>query len=146
MTSRRINDEIEKMNLYIDTEFNGFNGQLISMALVAQDGREFYWAVTCTNPVPWVLEHVIPILNTVPIDKASFKKRLEVFLNQWEEVCIIADWPEDIQHLCESLITGPGRMMATPNLEFKIVRIDAPSELPHNALADARGIKKALNP
>ena len=34
------------MNIYIDCEFNGFGGKLISMALCADDGREFYEVVS----------------------------------------------------------------------------------------------------
>lgn len=54
------------MNLYIDCEFNGFGGQLISMALVAEDGTEFYEVVPLLEEVtPWVAEHVMPVLNYV---------------------------------------------------------------------------------
>ena len=32
----------DDMKLWIDTEFNEYRGALISMALVAEDGREWY--------------------------------------------------------------------------------------------------------
>jgi len=38
------------MRIYIDTEFNEFQGALISMALVAADGEEFYEVLACENP------------------------------------------------------------------------------------------------
>jgi len=47
-----------------------------------------------------------------------------------------------MQHFCESLITSPGNRLNTPPLTMSVFRFDATSELPHNALADARGIAK----
>jgi hypothetical protein len=56
---------------------------------------------------------------------------------------IIADWPEDIKHFCDALITGPGLRLDTPPLTMEIRRdIDAVSAVPHNALEDARGIMR----
>ena len=43
------------MKLWIDTEFNEYKGALISLALVAEDGREWYGVRFCdgkfANPV-----------------------------------------------------------------------------------------------
>lgn len=133
------------MKLYIDTEFNGFQGELISAALVSEDGKEWYENLSCQNPVPWVKEHVIPILGKEPVSIGEAQNSLERFLSQWSEVRVVADWPEDIAHFCQLLITGPGFMMNTPQLSFEIWRIDAPSTMPHNALHDARGIKEAAS-
>lgn len=127
------------MRLFIDCEFNEFKGDLISMALVSEDGKEFYEVVPCDNPGNWVNQHVMPILNQEPVPMEVFQMRLQKFLLQFEEVKIIADWPEDIKHFCESLITGPGVRLDTPPLSMEIHRFDAESKLPHNALADARG-------
>jgi hypothetical protein len=128
------------MNLYIDCEFNGFGGQLISMALVAEDGNEFYEVLECYNPVPWVAENVMPFLNRDSVSSTMFKKRLAHFLNQYDELHIIADWPDDIKHFCQSLITGPGTMFSTPpRITMEINRkINGISRIPHNALEDAR--------
>lgn len=130
------------MNIYIDTEFNEFQGELISMALVAESGPEFYEVLPCDNPGPWVAENVMPILGQEPVVRQVFQLRLQHWLAQFASVHLIADWPEDIQHFCQSLITGPGMRINTPPLTMEIRRdIDAVSELPHNALADARAIK-----
>jgi hypothetical protein len=48
------------MNYFLGTEFNGFGGALISLALVREDGAEFYAATACANPRSWVKENVIP--------------------------------------------------------------------------------------
>ncbi len=86
--------------LYIDTEFNGFNGELISMALVADSGQEFYemrW-LDHEDIDPWVGKHVYPFVNIEPIDDLYFKEKLKDYLAQFDEITIVADWPEDIKH------------------------------------------------
>lgn len=131
------------MRVWIDTEFNDFKGMLISMALVAEDGREFYEVRHCKNPVDWVAEHVIPILGKAPISLREMQVELVKFLAQFDSVHLVADWPEDIQHFCETLITDPGTRLDTPPLMMEIRRdLDAVSALPHNALEDARAIMR----
>jgi hypothetical protein len=129
------------MRLYLDCEFNEFQGDLISMALVAEDDRSWYEVLPCENPGEWVARHVIPIIEKSPVSMKEFQSSLQQFLMQFETVHIVADWPEDIQHFCQSLITGPGERLNTPPLTMEVVRIDSVSDQPHNALADARGIK-----
>lgn len=132
------------MRLWIDTEFNGFQGELISMALVAEDSNYFYESIGCGEPCAWVLENVMPIIGKDPIPLAHFYSKLEYFLNQWEEIHVIADWPEDIAHFCQALIFGPGYAIPTPDkMTFEVRRdIDCESELPHNAFYDAIAIKQ----
>jgi len=132
------------MRLFLDCEFNEFQGALISMALVAEDGREFYEAVPCDNPGSWVAQHVIPILQIEPVPLHVFRIRLCRWLSQFESIHVVADWPEDIAHFCSALITAPGCRMSTPPLTMEVFRIDAESNLPHNALADAHGIRVAI--
>ena len=133
------------MRMWIDTEFNEYKGALISMALVAEDGREWYEALSCENPGPWVAEHVMPIINKKPLrGSAELAESLQAFLMQFQSVQIVADWPEDISHFCNALIVGPGQRIDTPALSFLIDR-DLPdtsliSAVPHNALEDARAL------
>ena len=132
------------MRFAIDCEWNEFRGSLISMALVGEDGAEWYEVTHCSNPGKWVAEHVIPILGKPPITKEAMQASLQAFLAHYESVEIVADWPEDIEQFCRLLITGPGMRLDTPPLCMWVVRIDAPSALPHNALEDARGIVRAI--
>lgn len=132
------------MRMYLDCEFNEFKGALISMALVDENGREWYEVVPCEKPGPWVAEHVMPILGRGPVSIPLMQASLSAWLALYDSVHIVADWPEDIAHFCQALITGPGMRLNTPPLTMEVVRIDAESELPHNALADARGIRAAL--
>ena len=130
---------------YLDCEFNEYQGGLISLALVVNEDRYFYEVLDCDYPKPWVKEHVMPILNKPAISKELFQNKLETFINGFSQLDIVADWPDDIRYFAEALITGPGEMLKTPNLSFHLKRIDAPSALPHNALADAIGIMKYCN-
>lgn len=132
------------MHIWIDTEFNEFKGQLISLALVASDGREFYEVVPCDNPGPWVATNVTPILGKAAIPYQLMQQRLQGWLMQFDTIHIIADWPEDIEHFCAALICGPGMRINTPPLTMEIRRdLNGASQLPHNALADAKANRLA---
>ena len=135
------------MKFWIDTEFNEYLGDLISMALVSEDGHEWYEALPCANPGSWVAEHVMPIINKQPLaNREDFSLSLQGFLADFDSVHIVSDWPEDISYFCNALITGPGQRIATPPLTME-VRRDLPdtaklSAIPHNALEDARALAR----
>ncbi len=130
------------MRLFLDCEFNGFKGELISMALVSEVGHEWYEVLPLESPVPWVQENVIPVLGKKPMKNGTdFIRALHGFLNQFESIHVVADWPEDIAHFCDALITAPGERINTPPLTMEIIRVDSVSDLPHNALRDAWGIR-----
>lgn len=129
------------MRIFIDGEWNSYGGELISLALVAEDGRSFYEVLGCENPDPWVTENVMPKLAKPWIVMQSLQPQLEYFLNQFDSVHIIADWPEDIMWFCKVLVTGPGTRLDTPPLTMQILRVDTVSKNPHNALADAQALR-----
>jgi hypothetical protein len=133
------------MKIYIDCEFNEFRGDLISMALVAADGSEFYEVLECANPGPWVKQNVMPILNKEPVPDYIFKMKLFGYLNWFDSIELVADWPEDIKHFCEWVITGPGEMMNIPSFTCSVRRDlnTKDSKIPHNALSDARALMEA---
>jgi hypothetical protein len=135
------------MRLWLDTEFNDFQGELISLALVAEDGGYWYGVRHCDDPSPWVREHVIPVLSKEPEDDDALRRSLSDWLDYFLSCHITADWPEDISHFCNFLITGPGKRLDTPALSFEIRR-DLPSTsktsaVPHNALEDARALMRS---
>ena len=130
------------MNIWIDCEFNEFKGELISMALVDEEGREFYESVGCENPGAWVAEHVMPIIGIEPVPLQLLQSKLFVWLRKYPAIHIIADWPEDIAHFCQTLITRPGERIDTPPLTMTVRRdLDAISAIPHNALEDAKAMR-----
>lgn len=134
-----------KTNLYLDCEFDGFGGNLISMALVRDNHNFFYEVVHHTVTDPWVAENVVPVLDQYPISMDEFRAELCNFLFQFPDgVHIIADWPDDIAYFTKALLTGPGTRINTPPLTMEIVRSDHKSLTPHNALADALGIWRDL--
>lgn len=139
------------MRLYIDCEFNGGRGELISLALVAEDGREFYEVLDCERPVPWVAENVMPILNKAPITISIFRSLLGAFLRdvghgQVEPLHIVADHPADLAYFFDALIVDnigtwtripPLIAYVHPGVKYK-------STVPHNALEDARAIARMI--
>ena len=130
------------MKIFIDCEFNDFQGELISMALISEDGKQFYEWLGCDYPSPWVAENVIPKIGPIkPIRIEEFQFVLHQYLNQFVKCHIIADWPEDIAHFCNALIIGPGQRLNTPPLTLEINRLESFSDCPHNALADAIALR-----
>ena len=133
------------MRLFIDCEFNSMNGGLISMALVSEDTtREFYEVVEINEPLDtWVAENVMPILEKPAIPFKEFQEKLKKFLKQFPAVTIMADFPDDIKHFCNTVITGPGEWFLIQPLRFEIDdELSAKaSKVPHNALHDARALR-----
>jgi hypothetical protein len=134
------------MKLFLDCEFTNFQGHLISMALVDENGKSFYEVVNF-NEVDchsWVIDNVLPILLKQPMPYEDFQRGLRTFLRQYDTIEVIADWPEDFWHFTQALLTGPGMMMDIPKLTMSMERrLDYVSDIPHNALEDAIAIRKS---
>jgi hypothetical protein len=134
------------VKLFLDTEFNGFQGKLMSMALVPdKDGiTEFYKELEMSDQLdPWVRENVVPHMFLNPCTRKDFQNALANYLWSIGDCTIVADWPDDIRHFCEALIVGPGQSLPLlHNMNFELdFGIDYTSEVPHNALYDARAIR-----
>ena len=126
------------MTLYLDCEFNGFHGELISLALASTTGKHWYNARELPKSIdPWVKEHVVPFIFRQPVDDHFFKQSLWEYLRTHQDEDIIADWPEDFGHLMHWLVEPNGIM---PNLELHMNLIrsgELKPDIPHNALSDA---------
>jgi hypothetical protein len=136
------------MRYFLDAEFNGFGGELISLALVPETSgaAPFYEALACAAPVPWVVDHVLPVLRTLPIARAAMVAKLAAYLDGDDEPVVIADWPEDVAHLALLMVTGPGWRMPAPRVRFDLLDLplfdsEALSEVPHNACHDAMALR-----
>jgi hypothetical protein len=80
------------MNVFLDAEFNGFGGDLISIALACEDGPEWYEVAEIpSEPHPFVAQHVLPVLGKEPIGRDRFAESLSQFLADVPEPVIIAD-------------------------------------------------------
>ena len=145
------------MRYFLDTEYNGFGGALLSLALVPDDGDELYLTLKTEDPlVDWVERHVVPYLDTVPeplscprLSRRDAAHALERYLRHDEDPLIVADWPEDILHFCNLMMTGPGDMIELRDVTFRLVPMTnfstaANSKVPHNALHDARALREHI--
>ena len=145
------------MRYFLDTEFNGFGGALLSLALVPEDGEEFYATLALEEPMhPWVEQHVLPYLDHVPVglvsprlSRGSAATALAAYLAHDPGPEIVADWPDDIAYFNQLLLVGPGRMVQVPDLTFRLATLPGfstaeNSAVPHNALHDARALRDHL--
>jgi hypothetical protein len=142
------------LRYFLDTEYNGWGGALLSLALVPDEGEELYLTLDWDGPLePWVERNVIPYLDTVPdslvsprLNRADAARALAHYLAGDPEPLIVADWPEDIAQFNMLLLTGPGTMVEVPPLSFRFLELSgfstaANSKVPHNALHDARSLR-----
>lgn len=142
------------MRYFLDTEYNGTGGALLSLALAPDDGDELYLTLKTDEPiVEWVERNVVPYLDSVPeqlacprLDRADAAYALERYLHGDENAVIIADWPEDVAQFCTLMVTGEGDMVELRNLTFRVLPLAnfstaANSKVPHNALHDARALR-----
>lgn len=137
--------------LYLDCEYNGFGGELISIALVSEDyyydrsNRHLFYKVVgydVRNIHPWVQKNVIPYLNVDPVPYAIAQVELFRFLEGYKHPHIICDWPEDLIHFNRMLLRGPGmRHGYHSKITMEVDgSIEVQGEVPHNALSDAIAI------
>lgn len=144
----------EALRYFLDTEYNGWGGALISLALVPDEGEELYLTIDWDGPLdPWVERHVLPYLDTVPdplvsprMSRADAARTIAHYLAGDPEPLVVADWPEDVAQLSQLLVTGPGIMAEVPSLRFEFAALGsfstaANSKVPHNALHDARALR-----
>jgi hypothetical protein len=160
------------MRYFLDVEFNGYQGKLISLALVSRGLKSLYLVFPRPeNITPWVLENVMPYLDTVPnhikpqrvlMDREAHQ-HLENFFKGDDDIEILVDWPDDIQYLSKLLLTGPGTMINIPRIRFTLERVDAwpltdpsyvkqfhrdgnhlPEPIQHNAWWDAIALREKV--
>lgn len=144
------------MRYFLDCEYNGFGGALLSLALVPEDGgEELYLTFDCAGPFdPWVERNVMPYLDHVPdalrlprVGREPAARAIAMYLAHDDEPEIVADWPSDIELFCGLLSIAPGRMVAISQLGFRLIRLGSfspaeNSDVPHNALHDARALRE----
>lgn len=146
------------MRYFIDTEFNEFGGDLISLAIVREDGESIYIVYPeLPKYGEWVAENVIPIIWSIPsplpgmaykVDSIEEGARLIAsFMGEDKHPVIITDWPDDIKYFCQAIMTGPGMMVGLNNLVFQMIRVSAyPTTLEnavqHNAWHDAMALRE----
>ena len=143
------------MRYFLDTEYNGFGGSLLSLALVPEDGgEEFYVTIVHDGPIDaWVERNVMPYLDSVPgalraprMERQAAAQSLAFWLAHDPAPEIVADWPEDLAQFAMLLVISPGRMLSVPPFTLRFEPLGtfsaaANRAVPHNALHDARALR-----
>ena len=142
------------LRYFLDTEYNGWGGALLSLALVPEQGEELYLTLDWDGAIEeWVERNVIPYLDMVPdsllsprISRLDAARAIAHYFAGDPDPLVVADWPEDIALFNALIVTGPGVMAEIPGLKFEFVPLigfstAANSKVPHNALHDARALR-----
>lgn len=152
------------MLVFLDTEFTDFvRPDLISIALVPEDGREFYAERTdyrreeCTD---FVRDAVLPLLGRMP-GAACNRQKLMLRLYEWfeqlpEPAIVIYDFESDWLLLADACLSSDYRQPPPVNMGEKLHldrfaithplfeqaqnRAYSQDWPPHHALADARAL------
>lgn len=146
---------------YIDCEFDGHDGPLLSIAMVRGDGKGLHVKVGgMAVESPWVAQNVVPILDSHHADYSWSVRPNEVgtplrgFIGDCQNPTIIADSPVDIGRFCRAISTGEdGQWHSTGyhGMTFQVHNVDCyPTTLSgavqHNAWWDAMALRAALQP
>lgn len=147
------------MRYFLDTEFDGHGGELLSLALVEEDGISLYVRTTARATDPWVIQNVEPLMGEHNADLRAFDipppwvgDNVRSFLRNDAAPVIIADSPVDIWRFCQVVSTGrEGGWHSTDfaRMTFEVHNVDAyPTRLPgavqHNAWWDAMALREKL--
>jgi hypothetical protein len=146
-----------RLRYFIDTEFNGFGGPLLSLALAREDGASLYLLYEPPEEIDaWVARNVIPKLAAVPghvcirrVAQAQGARAIAEFLKGDLDPDVIADWPDDIRLFCAAVMLGPGSTVLLDRIRFEIQRVEPyPTDLEgaveHNAWWDAMALRRRL--
>lgn len=133
------------MRVFLDCEYL-WRGDLLSMGLIAEDGREWYEALEPPddiNDFPWVVMNVMNVMDREPVHPTVFRHSLHAFVLSIPEPEVIADWPLDLMHFF-SMMAGEDQGSALIfHIRAQLVRKGKiVPETPHNALSDARALRE----
>jgi hypothetical protein len=139
------------MRIFVDCEFNGFGGDLISMALVPEDESIAPWYEVIQPPEGnrcvfdrWVWDNVISVVGKRAIPRDDFRAEFLRYIQRFDNPTICADWYTDLVHFF-SMFAGQNHTESVGfacRTELKLIE-EYDSEIPHNALSDAIAIRKA---
>jgi hypothetical protein len=147
------------MRYYLDTEFDGHGGVLLSFALVRDDGRSVHYRTGIRAMDLWVIRNVEPLMDTHQADESGTLDGpyfagtvIRDFIGEDLSPVIVADSPVDIGRFCEAISTGPDGGWASaeyPQMTFEVHNVDCyPTTLPgavqHNAWWDAMALRHKL--
>lgn len=146
------------MRYFIDCEFDGHNGPLLSIALVPTDGPSIHIKTTAPVRDDWVFANVLPLMDRHGAEQAASVNSNDVggviraFIGSDAHPVIVADSPVDIGRFCQTISTGEDGSWAStgyPQMTFEVHNVDCyPTDLPgavqHNAWWDAMALRRKL--
>lgn len=146
------------MRYFVDCEFDGHNGPLLSMALVCQDGRSIHIRTDVEPINVWVRKNVLPLLDRHDASESATVYLNNVgsvvrdFIGEGSSPTIITDSLQDSRYFSQAVTTASDGGYAPCPFErviFEIHSIDCyPTSLEgavqHNAWWDAMALKQAL--
>lgn len=146
------------MRYYIDTEFDGHNGPLLSFAIVNDAGFGMHIRTTAEAHDPWVIENVVSKMDEHDADMQALVAVNEVgyslryYIGNDQSPTIIADSPVDIARFCQAISTDKDGGWASadyPRMTFEVHNVDCyPTTLEgavqHNAWWDAMALRALL--
>lgn len=149
------------MKYYLDTEFDGHNGPLLSLALVAEDGESLHVRTSERAIDPWVIQNVEPLMgqhdagviaDDIPLNEVGVTVANFFSLMRDTAPVIIADSVVDIGRFCRALSTsadGGWESVDYALIKFEVHDVPAyPTTLPgavqHNAWWDAMALREKL--
>ncbi len=146
------------MRYYLDCEFDGHAGELLSIALVTEE-VSIHLRTKARATDPWVIANVEPLMDHHQADMdgevevANVGRVLKGFIGDDESPVIVADSPVDIGRFCRAISTGEDGGWASadyPRMTFEVHNVDCyPTTLPgavqHNAWWDAMALRHRLS-
>jgi hypothetical protein len=150
---------MSEARFYIDCEFDGHGGALLSFGIVREDGFGAHFKTTAEARDPWVRENVATLMRLHDADVSSdhltineVGSALRYFIGDCDSPVIIADSPVDIGRFCQAISTDKdGGWCSTdyPRMTFEVHNVDCyPTDLEgavqHNAYWDAMALRHKL--
>lgn len=143
---------------YIDCEFDGHNGPLLSMALVHEDGDGIHIRVDIEPMDIWVRRNVLPLMDrheanrSVTVYPNNVGTVIRNFIGNGSSPTIITDSLQDSRYFSQAMTTAPDGGYAPCPFErvtFEVHNIDCyPTDLEgavqHNAWWDAMALRAFL--
>jgi hypothetical protein len=129
------------MRYFLDTEFDGINGDTLSLALASETGRGIYLIahdVIIRDPYvrdvvirdPWVHEYVFKVMHSVPVGietgttREYLGMKIREFLKDDKDVEIIWDSPEEASKAYQEAsdeLYRPGSVYVTVRSKGKLI-------------------------
>lgn len=141
---------------FVDCEFDGHNGPLLSIALVNIDASDSLYIMTSNvvakdrwvqrNVLPFMRDHLCSTVYEVPLLQVG--ETIRYWLKDNLEIKVVSDSPIDIYRFCQAIMTdsaGEWQSSGAKRMDFSVINVDTyPTVLEgarqHNAWWDAMAL------